>query len=329
MIVLNHHDVQKALPMGTAIRVMKDAFAALSGKNAHVPLRTHLPITPYDGVTLFMPAFVKDENLEALSLKSVSIFPENVKRDYPIIQAALLLFEADTGRPIALLEGSSLTAIRTGAASGAATDLLARPDSSVAAIIGAGVQGRSQLKAITEVRSLKTVWVYDPNPVRVKDFINELSGRELIPSDIRAARDSREAVANADVICTATTSATPVFNHTNLKMGVHINGIGSYTPEMQEIPSETVQHARVVVDSREAAMAEAGDIIQPLERNQISPNHIHAEIGEIVLGKKEGRSSPSQITFFKSVGVAVQDAYAGQVAYENALERGYGQMVDW
>jgi ornithine cyclodeaminase len=315
--------------MGTAVSVMKDAFAALSSKRAHVPLRTHLQITPHNGVSLFMPAFVKDRNREALCLKAVSVFPENVSKNLPIIQAAVLLLEANTGRTIALIEGNTLTAIRTGAASGAATDLLARSDCSVAAIFGAGVQGRYQLRAISEVRSINTVLVYDPHPEKVLKFIDDFTGEDLIPSDIRSANDPREAVANADLICTATTSPTPVFNDKDLQPGVHINGVGSYTPEMQEIPSETVQRARVVVDSREAALAEAGDIIHPIERNKISHNHIHAEIGEIVLGIKEGRASRSQVTFFKSVGIAVQDAYAAQVVYENALKLDIGQIVDW
>ncbi|MGD2157889.1 MAG: hypothetical protein PVG14_07090 [Anaerolineales bacterium] len=329
MIVLNAQEVYQSLPIVNAINAMKDAFAAFSNKNAEVPLRTHLPITPYNGVSLFMPAFVMDENREAFCIKAVSVYPDNVARDLPIINAAILLFEASTGRVLALLEGSSLTAIRNGAASGAATDHLARPDCHVAAIFGAGVQGRFQLLAICEVRPVKTVWIYDPNPKKTQKFIDEISEKDSIPSDLRAANSPEEAVADADLICTATTSSIPVFKNESLKPGVHINGVGSYTPEMQEIPSKTVQRARVVVDSREAALAEAGDIIQPIESKQISSSHIHAELGEIILDQKVGRSSRNQITFFKSVGIAVQDALAAQNAYQNALELGIGQNLIW
>ncbi|HUV80215.1 MAG TPA: hypothetical protein VMW40_05260 [Candidatus Bathyarchaeia archaeon] len=219
--------------------------------------------------------------------------------------------------------------MRTGAASGAATDLLARPDSKVAAIFGAGVQARTQLEAVCAVRPIQTVWIYDLIPARVESFITEMAGKGPIPNDLRAATSPQQAVADADVICTATTSFTPVFTDADLKQGVHINGVGSYTPEMQEIPTETVSRALVVVDSRDAALAEAGDLIRPIQQGIISEVHIHAEIGEIVLGRKQGRMHSEQVTFFKTVGVAVQDAAAARIALQNAQALGLGQRVDW
>lgn len=329
MIVLTASDVRRTLPMKETITAMKLAYAALSDGRAQVPLRARLPVSPHQGVSLFMPAFVQDEEGESLAVKVVSIFPKNEHRDLPIIHAAVLVLEANTGRVMALLEGGTLTAIRTGAASGAATDVLARPDAEVAAIFGAGVQGRTQLEAVCAVRPIQTVWVLDPSSERVEAFIRDLAGKSSIPSDLRAASTPAEAVREADVICTATTSSTPVLDDLDLKPGVHINGIGSYTPEMQEIPAKTIARALVVVDSRSAVLTEAGDLIQPIRQGIITESHIHAELGEIILGRKPGRTDEAQITCFKSVGVAVQDANAARLALQNALKMGLGQRVTW
>jgi len=329
MIILNADDLRKALPMPDVIQAMKRAYAALSDGRAQVPLRTHLPIPPHDAVSIFMPAFVDADQDQALVVKAVSLFPNNPTKGLAFIQAAVLVLDSETGCPLALLEGSRLTAIRTGAASGAATDLLARPDSHTVAIFGAGAQGRTQLEAVSHVREIQTVWVYDTNPNQIASFIQELAGSAPIPADIRPARTAQQAVRQADIFCTATTSSIPVFSDADLKPGVHINAIGAYTPEMQEVPPETVARALVVVDSRLASLAEAGDLIQPIQQRIISPDHIHAEIGELVLGRKTGRTSKSQVTLFKSVGVAVQDAMAAQLALKKAQEMGLGQVVKW
>jgi ornithine cyclodeaminase len=260
-----------------------------------------------------MPAYFQHEAGEALTVKIVSVFPHNLDRDLPLIHAAVMVMQADTGQPVALIEGASLTAIRTGAASGAATDILARPDSQVAGIFGAGVQSRTQLEAICSIRSIRKAMIYDPRQDQVEKFIQEMAGRGPIPRDLVPASDPQEAVSQADVICCATTSTTPVFNDHHLKPGVHINGVGSYTPEMQEIPPKTVQRSALIVDSRQAALSEAGDIIQPIEA--------------IILGDKPGRVDANQITFFKSVGNAVQDAAAAQLALQNARKMGLGQNV--
>ncbi len=329
MLILNAHDVRRALPMKETIEAMKRAYAALSDGRAEVPLRTRLPVPPHEGLVLFMPAFVGGEEDEALAVKIVSLFPENPQRGLAYIQAAVLVLEADTGRALALLEGSTLTAIRTGAGSGAAMDLLARPDSRVLALFGAGAQGRTQLEAACTVRTIETVWVYDPNPERARALIAEMAGRGPIPRDLRPAESPAQAVREADIICTATTSSTPVFEDADLKPGTHISAIGAYTPEMQEIPSETVVRARVFVDSRTAVLAEAGDLIQPIRKGLFGEAHIYAELGEVVLGRKARRQSPQEITLFKSVGVAVQDAVAAQLTLKNADRMKIGQNVPW
>jgi ornithine cyclodeaminase len=329
MLILNADEVRAALPMGDAIEAMRRAYASLSDGKAEVPLRSRLPVSPYDGLALFMPAFVNDKKSGALAVKVVTIFPHNSQRNLPLIFATVLVLEADSGKPVALLEGSSLTAIRTGAGSGLSIDLLARPESRVAAIFGAGAQGRTQLEAACMVRKIDQVWVYDSDHKRAETFVSDLSGVGVIPRDVRIAATSDEAIQKADIICTATTSMSPVFDDAKLKPGVHISAIGSYTPQMQEIPSETVSRARIVVDSRSATLAETGDLVIPIQLGLIQSEDINTELGEIILGRKPGRGSPDEITFFKSVGVAVQDAMAAQTALENAKKMGLGQTIVW
>ena len=328
MLILTAADVRRALPMKAAIEAMKRGYAALSGGKAQVPLRSQVSVPPHEGVSLFMPAYVQDNAGEALTLKAVSVFPQNARLNLPIIHAAVLVFEPDTGRPLALLEGGTLTAIRTGAASGAATDLLARPDSKTAAIFGAGVQGRTQLEAVCTVRDIETAWIYDPDPKRVLAFVDEMASQGATPPDLRVAASPQEAVAHADIICTATTARAPIYHADDVQPGTHINGVGSYTLEMLENPPELFPQAGAFIDSREAVMAEAGEIVAAINRKLLSPAEL-TEIGEVILGSQPGRTSLDQITFFKSVGVAVQDAMAAQLALKNAEEMGLGQRITW
>jgi ornithine cyclodeaminase len=329
MLILTADDVRQALPMQATIEAMKSAYAALADGRADAPLRTRLPVPPHEGLVLFMPAYVQTDSSEALAIKIVSLFPENPKHGLAYIQAAVLVLEADTGRALALLEGSSLTAIRTGAGSGAAVDLLARRDSRVLAVFGAGVQGRTQAEAACTAREIQTVWVYDAFPESAKKFAVEMAGRGRVPMDVRVAENPAQAVKEADIVCTATTSTNPVFADRDLKSGAHVSAIGSYTPDMQEIPAETVARAKVVVDSISATLAETGDLLKPMQAGLFDESHIYAELGEIVLGRKAGRQSETEITFFKSVGVAVQDAMAAQLALKNADKMGLGQKVNW
>jgi len=329
MLILTADDVRKALPMNEAIQAMKDAYASLSSGTAVVPLRTRLPIPNSEALSLFMPAFVSSQDGNALAIKVVSLFPTNPARGLAFIQAAVLVFDAETGRAMALLEGSSLTAIRTGAAGGAAIDLLSRADSKVAAIFGAGAQGRTQLEAACTVRKIETAFIFDADIGKANSFAEEMRGKGLITNDIRVASNAREAIENADIICTATTATKPVFDNKDLKAGTHISAVGSYTADMQEVPAETIQRAKVVVDSRSASLEEAGDLIQPIRARLFDESHIHAELGEIVLGRKAGRQSQDEITYFKSVGIAVQDAMAAQVALNNARKMNIGKEVEF
>ena len=329
MLILNADDVRQALPMQLAIAAMKEAYASLSNGTAVVPLRTRVPIPSHNALSLFMPAYMKSDAGEALAIKVVSLYPGNPARGLAYIQAAVLVLESDTGRAIALLEGSTLTAIRTGAGSGAAIDLLARKDSKVVAVFGAGAQGRTQLEAACSVRNIETVFIFNPTLDKARKFAEEMAGRKSIPRDIRVAKTAREAVENADIICTATTSSKPVFDDHDIKPGTHISAVGAYTPQMQEVPVETVARARVVVDSYVTVMEEAGDIVQAIQAGAFHESDIHAEIGEIILGSKAGRASEDEITFFKSVGNAVQDAAAAQLALQNAHRMQLGKEVDF
>ncbi len=327
MLILNADQVREALPMPEAIQAVKRAYAALSAGDAVMPLRAHLPVEQRDGLTLLMPAYLHGEG-ESLAIKIVSLFKGNPARGLPLIYGAVLVLDPETGAPQALLEGSALTAIRTGAASGAATDLLARPDCSTAAIFGAGVQGRTQLEAVCSVRTIQTVWVVDPNPEKVTTFIDEMAGKGSIPADLRPAESPEQAAAEADIICAATTSTHPVFPAEAVRSGTHINGVGSYTPAMIEIPPQLTAHAAVYVDQVEAAMEEAGELIAAVEQGLLHRNQL-TELGAVLNGQVAGRTSEAQITFFKSVGVAAQDAAAAGMALQRARQFGLGQAVEW
>lgn len=324
--LLSKADVERAVPMREAIEIVKDAFAQLSAGKAVVPLRTQLPVDRHEGVTILMTAYLSES--DDLAIKIASVFPRNLDRGLPTIFAVVIVVEASTGRPLAVMDGTYLTALRTGATSGAATDLLARQDAHVAAIFGAGTQGRTQLLGVCEVRDIERVWVYDVNPEAAGRYIQEMRGRGRVPEEVRVASSPAQAVREADVICTATTSKTPVFADADLKAGVHINAIGSFTPEMQEIPQETVVRAKVVVGSREGCLAETGDLIIPLRKGLIAEDHIYAELGEIVAGIKLRRESDEEVTLFKSVGNAVQDVSVAARVLQEAERMGLGTEVD-
>ncbi len=328
MRILTRHDVYRLVPMSVAIELVARAFRDLSLGQAHAPLRTPIEIPDHHGTTLFMPAYVPSSG--GLGLKVVSVFPENPSRyKKPTIHAAVLTVSPETGEPTALLDGTYLTALRTGAASGAATQLLARPDSRRLLVIGAGAQGPTQAWAVLTVRPIETIYVYDRVPEASATFAQRL--RELAPdhqAEVIPIDDIAPVLPTVDVICTATTAREPLFHDAHVPAGVHINAIGAFTPEMQEIPPETVARAYVVVDSVAAALAEAGDLIKPLRAGLIDESHIQTELGEIVAGLKPARTSREQITLFKSVGNAVQDLAVAAEAVRRAQAEGYGQEIE-
>jgi alanine dehydrogenase len=325
--ILTKKDIQAAVTMAQAIQAVRLAYIQLSRGEAVVPIRTQVPVEDREGVVLFMPAFLPQPG--AIGAKIVSVFPHNPRSGLGTIHAVVVLLDAKTGCPKALLDGTYLTALRTGAASGVATDLLARRDSKVAAIFGAGVQGRTQLEAVCTVRTITKVWIYDPSQEAARAYAEEMSKLgDPIPREISVARTPAEALEETDIICTATTSKEPVFADQDLSSGVHINGIGSYTPKMQEVPTQTVIRSKVVVDSISASLAEAGDLIIPIENNLWEESDIHGEIGQVAAGDIQGREADSEVTFFKSVGLAVQDVITATLALERAEELSLGIEID-
>jgi len=326
MRILARADVERALSMRDAIAAVKLAFAELATGSAQVPVRVAIPQEQTHGLTLVMPGYLARS--DALAVKLVSVHQRNRERGLPLIHALVVVIDSATGRPLAAMDGGYLTALRTGAASGVATELLAREDAEVAAILGAGAQARTQLLAVCAVRRVKRAWVYAPRLQQVRSFIAEMQG-QLRPSvELIMAQSPAQAVREADVICAATTSATPVFDGADLKPGAHVNGVGSFTPQMQEVDFTTLKRAsKIVVDSREGALSEAGDLLIALAQGVIQMSDVYGELGELAAGLKAGRESAQEITYFKSVGNAAQDVAVSHAVYERALEDNLGVEV--
>lgn len=323
MRILARADVQKSLSMKDAIAIVRDAFVQLSAHQATVPVRVPIPLQAHDGITLFMPAHLHAS--DALAVKIVSVHNQNPAKGVPLIHALVVVIDAETGKPLAAMEGGYLTALRTGAGSGVATDLLARHDAKVAAIFGAGTQGRTQLLAIAAVRKIERVWVYDAVKEQAEKFVQELGAT----FDLHIAATASDAVRDADIICTATTATQPVFDGRELKPGTHINAIGAYTPAMREVDETTLTRAsKIVIDHRASALAEAGDLLIAMKNGAITEANLYAEIGEIAAGTKRGRERDDEITFYKSVGNAVQDASVARAIYDMAVKNNLGTEIN-
>jgi alanine dehydrogenase len=323
MRVLSAGDVRSGLPMSEAVEAMREAFRALSEGRSTVPPRTHIPLSDPPGDALFMPSCMP--SIGRIGVKAITLFGGNPARGLPMLQAVMLMLDAETGAPLALIDGNVLTAIRTGAASGAATDALARRDASVAAIFGAGLQARTQLEAVCSVRPVRDARVYDVRPEPARSFAADMS--TLLGIRVLPAETPTEALAGADIVCTATTSREPVFDDADLEGGTHINAVGSYKPDVRELPGQTVARAVVVVDRISDAMAEAGDLVVPLTEGLFGADHIATELGDVLAGRAPGRESAEQITLFKSVGVAVQDLAAADRLLRRAERDGLGVEV--
>jgi ornithine cyclodeaminase len=324
MRFLSADDVRRAVPMSAAIDAVADAFAQLSTNQASVPLRVPISQPQRDAHTFFMPAYLAQS--DALGLKVVSVFPHNATRHgLPSIHALVMLLDAATGQPIAVIDGTYLTALRTGAASGAATRALARTDAGVLAIFGAGAQAITQVQAVCAVRAIRRVWVVNRTRAHAEALIATLRAQGLA-AELRVADSASAALAEADVVCCATSTPTPLFDDAELRPGTHINGVGSFTPHMAEVPAATIARARVVVDQQVAAWAEAGDLLQARAAGALDEQRV-VELGQIIAGLVPGRTSDAEITFFKSVGNAVQDLAVAQLALSEASRLGLGTEV--
>jgi ornithine cyclodeaminase/alanine dehydrogenase len=322
-LILNRSEVASVLKMKDCMDVVEAAFAELSDGTAVLPLRT--AITPPDGLALYMPAYLK--KMGALACKVVTVYKNNPsKHNLPTTIGKVLLQDPETGDVMCIMDGGYLTAVRTGAASGVATKYLARKDDGqTAGIFGAGVQAKMQLWAVAEARNLKKAIVYDLSDEAVEKFIKEMS--EKLNIEVIKANSPND-ILQADIICAATSSSTPIFNGKLVKAGTHINGIGSHTPNARELDTEIVKRSKFVGDSREACFKEAGDIIIPVSEGAISESHFYAELGELITGKKSGRTNSEEITIFKSNGLAIQDVATAKLVYEKALAAGIGLNVE-
>ena len=315
--ILSAADVRIALPMPKAIDAMRHAYGQLSAGKVTAPPRQH--ISTEKGVTLLMPAHLSERN--EFGIKVVSVYDDNPNLDLPRITATVLVLDPATGLPKAFMDGSSLTAIRTGAGGGVAADLLARQDAKTVGLFGAGVQARAQLQAVMAVREIASVNLISRTTASAQQLATEISEWADAPA-VNLVLNPEQVVAAADIVICATTSATPLFDGNALQPGTHITAVGTFVPEKREVDTTTIRRAdRIVVDSRDACLEEAGDLIIPNA-------DIDAEIGEIVNGDQQGRQSDDDITFFKSVGVAVQDAVAGAVVLAEAEAKGLGTLVE-
>ncbi|MGB9812895.1 MAG: ornithine cyclodeaminase family protein [Thermovenabulum sp.] len=327
MLIISAEEMKKVLSMKEAIEAVKEAYKTLSEGKSIVPLRTNISVEKEKGQILFMPAYVGGVNFAGV--KIVSVYPENIKKGLPSVPATMVLVDGETGIVNAIMDGTYLTRLRTGAASGVATEILSNKYAKKAIIFGTGGQAETQLWALLSVRDLEEVYVYDIDFNRAKDFAQKMSQNfKNYGAKITAVENSDEVLPEVDIITTVTTSKKPVFNGNLIKKGVHINGIGAYTPEMQEIPEEAVLKAdKIFVDSKEACLAEAGDLIIPLKKGTIGEEKITGEIGKVLTGELPGRTSENEITLFKSVGLAVQDVVTAAKIYEKALELGLGSKI--
>jgi len=293
---LDEAAVDRLLRMEEVIPAMERALADFSSGKAVQPVRTMLPVAEHKGFLGLMPAYTGT----ALGTKLVAFYPHNT--DVPTHHATILLFKPETGEPLVTMDGRLITEVRTAAVSAVATEFLARPDATVLAIIGSGVQARSHLEALRLVRDFREVRVWSPR--RAAAFAEE--------HGVRAAAAAEEAVRGADVVVTATTSPTPVLSGEWLSPGVHINAVGAPRPDWRELDDEVLRRSRVYVDSREAAQKESGDVI--------AAGEISAEIGEVTAGTKPGRRSAEEVTLFKSLGLAVEDVATAELIYHKAVE---------
>jgi alanine dehydrogenase len=321
-LLLSRSDVQKALNMEDAIELVERGFVEYGEGGVSMPQRPVILLPEHEGFAAFMPALVRE--LGALAVKTVTVFKGNPDKGLPTILATVTLLDVETGAPLSVMDAGYLTAVRTGAASGVATRYLARKDASVAAIFGAGVQGATQMEAICTVRDIAEVRVFDTNRQAAERFARELAGRGPIPDKVEVVGSPQEALSGADVVATATTSPTPVFDGDDLSPGVHVNGVGSHTPGARELDTRTVVRSKIVCDSVEACLAEAGDILMPIGEGALKESDIHGGLADVVSRRVPGRESAEEITLYKSVGLAFQDAVTALRAYEKAESAGLG-----
>ncbi len=329
-LILNHADVAAHLRMSDCIGAMKEAFLALERGEVTMPLRSVSALPHGAGWLGVMPASLSNPPIAAV--KAITVVPANSATALDSHQGAVLLFDASNGRLLSILDASAVTAIRTAAVSGLATATLARRDAGDLAILGTGIQATTHLEAIRSVRTLRRVRVWGRNPERTAAFVTRENARLGLQGErgarVETTASAREAVEGADLVVTATAAVEPILEGNWLAPGAHVNAVGACRHNQRELDGATIRRSRVVVDRRESAMAEAGDILLAIAESAVGPDPIAAELGEILAGKSEGRQRDEEITLFKSLGLAIQDLAAANAAYRSALAAGAGSPVD-
>jgi len=327
MLLLSRDNIKQVFTMKDAIEADKVAFQLFSEGKTDVPLRTQIVSEKQNGTFLFMPSYAPD--LDAAAVKLINIFPDNINKGLASAPAQVLLVDGKTGYVNALLDGVTVTQFRTGAASGVAFDVLGRKDARKGALIGTGGQAATQLEAMVCARDLETVYVFDTNPERTKEFAQQMDeelksyGTQILP-----AATSDEAISKADLIITVTPASSPVFDGSKVKAGATVSCVGSYQPHMQEMDPVVLERAsKIYFDSEDAVLSEAGDILIPLEDGTITKDDFTGDIGEVLMGKIGGRENDEEIIVFKTVGIGAQDLVTAQKIYERALEEKIG--TEW
>ncbi|MDR1965953.1 MAG: ornithine cyclodeaminase family protein [Synergistaceae bacterium] len=323
MLMIGAEDIRKAFSMRDAIESNREAFAIQAEGKAKLSVRTSFNVEGR-GISSFMPGYVS--SFPRVGVKIVSTFPGNAEKNLPVVGATVLLLDPETGLVDALIDGTELTRLRTGAVSGLATELLANEGAEIGALFGTGGQAASQLEAMLNVRKLREVRVYDVMRDRIAPFIERVSAMaSRFGARIAEAPSPDAAVEGADVITSVTTASDPVFDGSLVKAGAHVNGVGTYEPHKRELDEAIICRAdRIFVDNMEAIMAEAGDILIPMKDGKLAKEDIAGELGDLILGRSEGRKSKEQITLMKTVGFATLDIVIAHKIFNKAVEMGIG-----
>lgn len=329
ILILREEDILKAVDIKDIIEADKEALKNYSDGGSDIPLRTVIDVDKDSSSTaIFMPGFIKDKN--ALGMKIIDIYPDNIEKGLVTSPSTMILIDNDNGFVKAILDGTILTRLRTGAVSGAATEVLANEDAKSFLLIGTGGQAGTQLEAVLAVRDIEEAYVFDVNYERAEAFAKEMNEKlKDYGAKILAIKGLDEVLGDVDIITTVTTSKKPVFDGNKVKKGVHVNSVGSYTPDMQETPPELlIKAGKIFTDTKEGVIEEAGDVIIPISEGKISKEKVAHELGDLLLGREVGRESKEEITWFKTVGFAGLDLVAGEKVYQLAKEKGIGTKIE-
>ncbi len=311
-LFINKETIASLLPMHECISVMEQTFRSLASGNCIQPLRPNMPLPDKTGLLAIMPAYAGD--IDVMGIKAISVFPQNKEFGFSSHQGMVLLFETKNGKLLCMADADEITAIRTPAASAVATNLLARKDAETLSIIGSGLQAERHIEAMMLIRKIKKITIWSRNETNSKVLAEEVSANYKI--DINIAKNPEEAVRDMDIICTVTSSADPLVKGEWVSKGTHINAVGSSTPVARELDTATILKCKLFTDCYESIFKEAGDFIIPKNEGAIDDSHVKGEIGELLLGKKEGRTNDDDITVFKSLGLAVEDIFSVNYIYQ-------------